>query len=140
MYAPYVPGDLDLITQLKAGTLVYYREGAAATVSVKRLTGTLSLAIDGKTDASNRSDMLTQRAIAHLPLLLHGNPKTVFIIGMGSGVTLGSALRHPVERSTSPKFHPTSSRPHGISLPRTTTPSRIPARASSSPTAVHTCS
>jgi spermidine synthase len=98
MYAPYVPGDLDLITQLKAGTLVYYREGAAATVSVKRLTGTLSLAIDGKTDASNRSDMLTQRAIAHLPLLLHGNPKTVFIIGMGSGVTLGSALRHPVER------------------------------------------
>ena len=98
MYAPYVPGDLDLITQLKAGTLVYYREGAAATVSVKRLTGTLSLAIDGKTDASNRSDMLTQRAIAHLPLLLHGNPKTVFIIGMGSGVTLGSALRHPVDR------------------------------------------
>ncbi len=98
MYAPFVPGDLDLITQLKAGTLLYYREGAAATVSVKRLTGTLSLAIDGKTDASNRSDMLTQRAIAHLPLLLHGNPKTVFIIGMGSGVTLGSALRHPVER------------------------------------------
>jgi spermidine synthase len=98
MYAPYVPRDLDLVTQLKAGSLVYYREGAAATISVKRLTGTLSLAIDGKTDASNRSDMLTQRVIAHLPLLLHPNPKTVFIIGMGSGVTLGSALRHPVER------------------------------------------
>jgi spermidine synthase len=98
MYAPYVPGDLDLITQLKAGSLMYYREGAAATVSVKRLTGTLSLAIDGKTDASNRSDMLTQRVIAHLPLLLHPQPRTVFIIGMGSGVTLGSALRHGVER------------------------------------------
>jgi spermidine synthase len=98
MYAPYVPRDLDLVTQLKAGSLVYYREGAAATISVKRLTGTLSLAIDGKTDASNRSDMLTQRVIAHLPLLLHPNPRTVFIIGMGSGVTLGSALRHPVAR------------------------------------------
>ena len=98
MYAPFVPRDLDLVTQLKAGSLLYYREGAAATISVKRLTGTLSLAIDGKTDASNRSDMLTQRVIAHLPLLLHQNPKTVFIIGMGSGVTLGSALRHPVER------------------------------------------
>ena len=98
MYAPFVPRDLDLVTQLKAGSLLYYREGAAATISVKRLTGTLSLAIDGKTDASNRSDMLTQRVIAHLPLLLHENPKTVFIIGMGSGVTLGSALRHPVER------------------------------------------
>jgi spermidine synthase len=98
MYAPYVPRDLDLVTQLKAGSLVYYREGAAATISVKRLTGTLSLAIDGKTDASNRSDMLTQRVIAHLPLLLHPDPETVFIIGLGSGVTLGSALQHPVER------------------------------------------
>ena len=75
MYAPSLPGDLDLITRLRAGTLVYYRAGAAATVSVKRLTGTLSLAIDGKTDASNRSDMLTQRAIAHLPLLLARKPE-----------------------------------------------------------------
>ncbi|HEX8031020.1 MAG TPA: fused MFS/spermidine synthase, partial [Vicinamibacterales bacterium] len=40
MYAPYVPKDLDLETQLKAGELLYYEEGAAATVSVKKLTGT----------------------------------------------------------------------------------------------------
>ena len=73
---------------------------------MKRLTGTLSLAIDGKTDASNRSDMLTQRVIAHLPLLLHENPRTVFIIGMGSGVTLGSALQHPVERVDVAEKHP----------------------------------
>src|SRR5204862_4225492 len=32
MYAPYVPKDLDLGTQLKAGELLYYEEGAAATV------------------------------------------------------------------------------------------------------------
>ena len=56
-------------TQLKAGTLLYYREGASATVSVKRLTGTTTLAVDGKVDASNRGDMLTQKLIAHLPLL-----------------------------------------------------------------------
>ena len=36
LYAPYVPKDLDLETLLKAGTLLYYQEGAAATVSVKR--------------------------------------------------------------------------------------------------------
>jgi len=96
MYAPYVPKDLDLETQLKAGDLLYYEEGAAATVSVKRLTGTTTLAVDGKTDASNRGDMLTQKLIAHLPLLLHGNPKEVGIIGLGSGVTLGAALSHPI--------------------------------------------
>jgi spermidine synthase len=98
MYAPYVPKDLDLATQLRAGHLLYYREGAAATVSVKRLTGTTSLAVDGKTDASNRGDMLTQRLIAHLPLLLHDDPKNVGIIGLGSGATVGAALSHPIAR------------------------------------------
>lgn len=99
MYAPYVPKDLDLETQLKAGELLYYEEGAAATVSVKRLTGTTTLAVDGKTDASNRGDMLTQKLIAHLPLLLHRDPKNVFVIGLGSGMTVGAALTHPIERA-----------------------------------------
>ena len=99
MYAPYVPKDLDLSTLLKAGTLLYYREGAAATVSVKKLTGTTTLAVDGKVDASNRSDMLTQKLVAHLPLLLHDNPREVMIVGLGSGATAGSALRHPITRA-----------------------------------------
>ena len=98
LYAPYVPKDLDLDTQLKAGTLLYYRDGASATVSVKRLTGTLTLAVDGKVDASNRSDMLTQKLLAHVPLLLHQQPRTVAVVGLGSGVTVGAALRHPVDR------------------------------------------
>jgi spermidine synthase len=99
MYAPYVPKDLDLETQLKAGDLLYYGEGAAATVSVKKLTGTTTLAVDGKTDASNRGDMLTQKLIAHLPLLLHRDPKEVFVIGLGSGMTAGAALTHPITRA-----------------------------------------
>jgi spermidine synthase len=99
LYAPFVPKSLDLETQLKAGTLLYYRDGAPATVSVKRLTGTTTLAVDGKTDASNRSDMLTQKLVAHLPLLLHPNPRDVAIVGLGSGVTAGAALSHPIERA-----------------------------------------
>ncbi len=99
LYAPFVPKNVDLETLLKAGTLLYYREGAASTVSVKRLTGTTTLAVDGKTDASNRGDMLTQKLIAHLPLLLHEAPRNVAIIGLGSGVTLGSALTHPIARA-----------------------------------------
>ena len=99
IYAAYAPKVLDLESALKAGTLLYYREGASATVSVKRLTGTLSLAIDGKVDASTRSDMLTQKLVAHLPLLLHEHPKEICVIGLGSGVTLGSALRHPIEHA-----------------------------------------
>ena len=37
---------------------------------------------------------------AHVPLLLHPNPKRAAIIGLGSGVTLGSALTHPLTEAT----------------------------------------
>ena len=99
LYAPFAPKGVDLEAMLGAGSLLYYREGASATVSVKRLTGTTTLAVDGKTDASNRGDMLTQKLVAHLPLLLHDNPRDVAIIGLGSGVTVGAALRHPIARA-----------------------------------------
>lgn len=95
-YAAHVPKDLDLETALKAGTLMYYREGATGIVTVKRLTGDLSLAIDGKVDASTTGDMLTQKLLAHVPLLLHGHARSVGIIGLGSGVTLSSALQYPI--------------------------------------------
>jgi predicted membrane-bound spermidine synthase/tetratricopeptide (TPR) repeat protein len=98
LYAPFAPKGVNLEALLKAGTLLYYREGAAATISVKRLTGTLTLAVDGKTDASNRGDMLTQKLVAHLPLLLHERPSSVAIVGLGSGATVGAALRHPIDR------------------------------------------
>ncbi len=39
--------------------------------------------------------MLTQKALAHLPMLLHASPRRICIIGLGSGVTLASALLHP---------------------------------------------
>lgn len=91
--------EIDLATSLKAGTVLYYKEGATATVSVRRLAGTVALAIDGKVDASNWADMLTQKLLAHLPLLLHPDPHVVCIIGLGSGVTLGAALRHQLDRA-----------------------------------------
>lgn len=98
-YAASVPPGLDIETALKAGTLLYYRDGATATVSVKRLTGTLSLSIDGKVDASTGGDMLTQKLLAQVPLLLHDDPREICIIGLGSGVTLASALTHPIRRA-----------------------------------------
>ena len=95
-YARQVPAGADVEAALRAGTILYYREGATGTVSVKRLTGDRSLAIDGKVDASTSGDMITQKLLAHLPLLLHPQPQTVSIIGLGSGVTAGAALVHPV--------------------------------------------
>jgi spermidine synthase len=83
---------------LEAGALLYYDDGAAGTVSVRRLAGTIALAINGTVDASNTRDMLRQTMLAHLPLLLHAAPSDVCIIGLGSGVTAGAALAHPIDR------------------------------------------
>ena len=88
----------DVQTWLTSGRLLYYREGSTATVAVRESLGTRSLSIDGKVDASNGADMLTQRLLAHLPLLLHPDPRRVAILGLGSGVTVGSALTHPLTR------------------------------------------
>ena len=96
-YAATMTGDA-LELSLAAGRLLYFRDGASVTVAVRDAAGTTSLAIDGKVDASNAGDMLTQRLLAHVPLLLHPAPRQAAILGLGSGVTLGSALRHPLER------------------------------------------
>jgi len=96
-YASYLePGEhLDFLRQ---GDLLFYREDEVATVTVRKVGSKLSLAIDGKVDATNAADMMTQRLLAHVPLLLHPAAKNVLVIGLGSGVTAGAALTHPVER------------------------------------------
>src|SRR5688500_11144414 len=82
----------DLEWSLRAGHLEYYGEGAAGTVSVRRLAGSRSLAIDGKVDASNAGDMLTQRLLGLLPTMLHPAPRDALVIGLGSGVTADAVL------------------------------------------------
>ena len=91
---------------LRRGRLRFLDQGAAATVSVKEVAGELSLSIDGKVDATDGADMLTQRMLAHLPLLLALRPESVLIVGHGSGVTAGAALRHPVSRVTAAEISP----------------------------------
>lgn len=51
----------------------------------------IALHVQGKSDASTSPlDMSNQKMLAYLPMLLHPNPKDVAVIGLGSGVTLGT--------------------------------------------------
>jgi spermidine synthase len=54
----------------------------------------------GKVQASSsREDMRLQRMLAHIPALIHNNPRDVLVVACGAGVTAGSFLPHPeVER------------------------------------------
>jgi spermidine synthase len=78
--------------------LLFYDEGPGATISVSRIQNELSLYIDGKADASTGfGDMSLFVLQGHLPLLLHPEPDTILVIGLGSGLTLGAVERHSIE-------------------------------------------
>jgi spermidine synthase len=94
-YARY--GETELRNLLSSYELLYYKDGATATVSVQRVGQYTLLKINGKTDASNGSgDVETQLMLGHLPLLA-AEAKRVAVIGWGSGMTVGAVLAYPVE-------------------------------------------
>ncbi len=77
--------------------LVYYREGIAATVSVKKRGRDLKLQVNGRTEATSIGDLKTNTLLGSLPFLVRPGAKSALVIGLGSGVTLAAASRHPVE-------------------------------------------
>ena len=44
--------------------------------------------------------MYNDRRQGELPMLLHPRPRSVFFLGLGTGITAGAALFHPVEHVT----------------------------------------
>ena len=79
--------------------LVYAKDGLTASVLVgfQPESKNLYLAVNGKTDASSREDLETQIMAGHLPLLLHPDPKDILVVGLASGISVGSVAAHPVD-------------------------------------------
>jgi len=73
---------------------LYFKEGLHSLVAVTSHGGIRSLRINGKTDGSTGEDMATQVLLAQLPLLVRRGAKDALIIGLGTGVTAGSAATH----------------------------------------------
>jgi hypothetical protein len=83
--------------------ILFYEDAADATVSVEQGDGVVAkddigLRINGKVDASSRVDLSTQYLCAHLPMAVRPESKDVFILGVGSGISAGALLGHPIER------------------------------------------
>ncbi len=78
--------------------LLFYKDGIATTLSVDRQGSVLFYRSNGKTDAStDPGDMANQLLLGHLPMLLHPNPREVFVIGLGTGVSAAAAARYPAQ-------------------------------------------
>jgi spermidine synthase len=84
---PDKPGDHQLLM---------YQEGRTATVSVRRDWNITSIAINGRTNASDTEDMPTQVMLGELAMLVAPKTDDVLMIGFATGVTAGSVLQSPV--------------------------------------------
>jgi spermidine synthase len=85
--------------------IYFYEDAPDATVDVEQGDGIgapadLGLRLNGKTDASSRVDLCTQLLIGHIPMAACPDAKDVFILGLGSGITGGAVLGHPIEHLT----------------------------------------
>ena len=94
------PTLADYRAMVDAVDLRFYRDGAGSSVAViaDRLSSgveQLSLRVNGKTDATSVGDMSTQVLMAHVPMLVGPGGREALVVGLGSGVTVGSFLRHP---------------------------------------------
>jgi spermidine synthase len=77
--------------------LLMYEEGPTSTVSVRKDWDITSMAINGRTNASDREDMATQVMLGQMPLLLAPNLKRALVVGYATGVTAGAMLQSPIE-------------------------------------------
>lgn len=98
--------DHSLLAERKKTTeVIFYEDAPDATVSVDLVPpfpgetqSILGLRINGKTDASNRGDMSTQLLCAHLPMAARPQSKDIFLLGVGSGITAGAVVAHPINQ------------------------------------------
>jgi spermidine synthase len=84
--------------------LVAWKEGLVGNVAVIRRDGELSLEIDrwwqGQLGANH------QRLAAHLPMLIHPDPRRVLVVGVGAGQTPSRFLHYPIERLDCAEIEP----------------------------------
>jgi spermidine synthase len=84
-----------------------YREGPTSTVSVRQDGETISLAINGRTNASDSIyDMPTQVMLAQVPMLVAPRLGNGLIIGYATGISVGAMLQSPIQSVTCLELEP----------------------------------
>ena len=99
---PVATENLKALKEKKQSTkLLYYKEGINAVITVRSEKNgeIVSYQANGKNEA--RAIGLRPgeawSALGHIPVLLHEKPENALLIGLGSGITLGSMIKHPLK-------------------------------------------
>ena len=73
-------------------------QGSGATVAVVLQQESLKIKVNNFYAVGGTGALKWEAWQSHLPPLIHPKPRSVFFLGMGTGITAGAALSHPVER------------------------------------------
>lgn len=90
------PISLRFVQVPEGGALEWHRDGVMAAVSVVRNSaGDRHLQVNNHFRMGGSASMRSDHRQAHIPLLLHPNPRTALFLGLGTGATLSAAGDHP---------------------------------------------
>ena len=73
-------------------------EGPDGVVAVVERPGSRRIKVNNFYTLGGTASAEQEQNQALLPLMTHPRPAAVFVLGLGTGITAGAALRHPVER------------------------------------------
>ena len=80
-------------------SILFFDEGPAGTVTVRKYPHGLALNINGHNTAySTSKDLRVNRQLGYMPYLLHPEPKSALVIGFGMGATACSLVQPDMER------------------------------------------
>ena len=89
--------EQEVAVALANTSILHFHEGVNSTISVIKVAGgDQAVLVNGKVVASTMGeDVQCQYLLGHLPMLLHRDPRNVFVLGLGTGMTLGAVALHP---------------------------------------------
>lgn len=94
------PSQLDVVKvdwPRRAELAVEHWEGPHGVVAVVRRDRELALKINNFYTLGSTAAAEYEKRQAHLPLAIHGDARSVFFLGVGTGITAGAALAHPIK-------------------------------------------
>ena len=96
----YDPGSMPLVrvNPETREVLLEVWEGSSGTVAVIDRRGDLRIKVNNYYTLGGSASSRHEQGQMHIPLVLHPDPKSVFVLGMGTGITGGAALDHGVRR------------------------------------------
>jgi spermidine synthase len=90
-----LPAKLLFVQVPPRGKLVEFREGVMDSVAVvEHFDNNLSLFVNNRFAMGGTGSVIAERRHAHIPLLLHPDPKRALFLGLGTGITFAASGSH----------------------------------------------